>query len=130
MKTRVRFHLGKGEHYRHWQVTRGDEVAFYDPFEVRLKMTGCRLKSRRKTADRIHAGENKAVCAWISCESVEVAPPREEAVADPATLLFYNPRFCPFWTSMGGIENLDGVEFEEVTSYGKALVAVGRKDAA
>ncbi|WP_287710077.1 hypothetical protein, partial [Microcystis sp. M086S1] len=36
MKTIVRFHLRRGEHYRHWQVKRGSEVRYYCPIAPRI----------------------------------------------------------------------------------------------
>lgn len=132
MKTRVRFHLGRGEHYQKWQVSRGGEVTFYDPSTVCLKMKGCQLKNHRKVAEQIYSGENKTVCAWINCEQVEVAPPQKNAVKGPAALLTYNPKVRPHWSSASApsVENLDGAEFGEITSHGRALVAVRRKAAA
>ena len=63
MTTTVRFHLAKGEHYRHWQVKRGAEVHYYDPAQYNLILWGCRLRNHAKTAQKIHDGANKSV--WL-----------------------------------------------------------------
>ena len=41
---KVRFHLGRGEHFMHWQV-KSDEgvVSYVDPQDNQLAMLGCKL---------------------------------------------------------------------------------------
>ena len=67
---KVRFHLAKGKFYKCWQVTspNGDKD-YYDPETHNLFMWGCNLRNQRKTAEKIHSGEHKTVCAWVECDT-------------------------------------------------------------
>jgi hypothetical protein len=116
---RVRFHLALGENYRMWQI-RGPEQVFYaDPVRVSLRMTNCRLRNQRGTANKIFAGEDKTVCAWVECESVSV----EDRIYHRGLQrqLIYNPRVKPYWTSSEDNTNLDGAEFPLVFSRDRSL---------
>ena len=94
MNTTVRFHLARGEYYRHWQVKCGLEVNYYDPSPYSLILWNCRLQNHTKTAQRIRDGANKSVCAWVECEMVEihVGYPQEVIAAGE---IAYSPRVTP-----------------------------------
>ena len=113
MKYKVRFHLGKGQYYRHFQVTSSDgERSYYDPEMSYLYMENARLYNNCKVAQRIHGGRNKTVCSWIECDNVKATgllgslfsddPIPDE---DGKTELKYNPRNNPHWLENG--ENVD-----------------------
>ena len=75
---KVRFHLGAGENFMKWQVKSPDgTVKFYKPEEVGILMTGCFLRNQKGTAEKIHAGANKTVCAWVEAQLVSVVPATE-----------------------------------------------------
>lgn len=118
VSTTVRFHLARGEHYRHWQVKRGSEVHYYDPSLYSLILWGCRLQNHVKTAQKIHDGANKSVCAWVECEMVEVHTdyPQEVIAAGEIT---YNPRVTPHWIRDG--EACDKAEFHQMITYQNRL---------
>jgi hypothetical protein len=120
---RVRFHLALGENYRMWQI-RGPEQVFYaDPDTVSLRMTNCRLRNQRGTANKIFAGEDKTVCAWVECETVHVGVCVADQY-DAGQQLIYNPRCQPFWTSPETGANLDGERFPTILSQGRSLFEV------
>lgn len=122
-KVRVRFHLGAGEHYQHWQIRLADgRVEYIDPDHADIVMFGCRLRNQRHAAARIHAGENKAVCAWVECESVSVFPPQ---YGQPGDWVGFNPRVAPHWRDASGAD-LDGQRFASITSQGRHLFIDGR----
>jgi hypothetical protein len=124
---RVRFHLGKGEHYQHWQVRWPDgRREYHKPDEVSLIMFGCRLRNHRRTAQRIHAGEHKKVCAWVEAEQVHVCEPiaRFWPGLDGRGIAF-NPRVAPHWADEAG-RDIDGSRYEAVLSSGRRL-AVGKE---
>tara|TARA_B100000214_G_scaffold324720_1_gene261862 strand:- start:2248 stop:2640 length:393 start_codon:yes stop_codon:yes gene_type:complete len=111
MKYKVRFHLGQGQNYRHWQVTSPDGTReFYDPEEYIIRMENARLHNNCKVAEQIYKGRNKTVCAWIVCENVVVKSLLSYLFSEsPSSAgkpeLIYNPRKNPHWLENG--ENVD-----------------------
>ena len=112
-KYKVRFHLGKGPNYRHWQVIspKGDRT-FYDPDETFIFMENAKLHNNCKTARQIHAGRNKTVCARITCDNLEARGIlnylfSESPSPTGKTQIHYNPRKNPHW-----IENGENVDFK------------------
>lgn len=102
---KVRFHLGLGSHYRHWQVVGPKGVEYYDPQENSLTLLDCKLRNHSGVARKIHDGANKSVCAWVDCAEVFVS-----GVCNPPGLpLFYDPRVAPHWRNLGG-DNIDNAE--------------------
>lgn len=121
---RVRFHLGRGEHYRQWQVRHDDgRVEYLDPYKVSLILTGCRLRNRRGTAQAIHAGENKSPCAWVEADDCYPTVPitRFWSGLDGRQIAF-DPRVAPHWRDERG-EDIDGRRYAAVVSSGRRLAA-------
>lgn len=131
---KVRFHLGAGEHFQHWQVTNKatGEVAYYDPSVTRLQMSDATLRNQPGTARKIHQGANKSVCAWIDCKSVLVVPLGEalmrscELALDtfviagtPLPTVRFNPKVAPHWVDGDG-------NFSDLCRYDN-LFTVGRR---
>jgi hypothetical protein len=119
---RVRFHLSKGDNFRKWQIRHPDGTkTYHDPAETTLIMAGCYLRNSRRIADRIHAGANKSVCAWVLCRDVTVRPHSWEPQADnlPGEVRF-NPRVLPHWHDRSGTD-IDGTRFYCVMSHGRDL---------
>lgn len=114
----VRFHLGRGENYQKWQVSENGEVRYYDPDGTTLRMTNCRLRNRQGTAQRIFSGDNKTVCAWVACDTVE-ADPRPSQAPEGWSRVSYNPRVAPNWIAGG--RNCDGEQVPELVSAGRGL---------
>ena len=99
MKYKVRFHLGRGPHYKHWQIRCGKElVAYVHPSET-LLLFGSKLKNRALTAKRIFEGGPKTVCAWIECDSVARVTVEDSgwSVLDGSDYFQFNPRHYPAW---------------------------------
>lgn len=117
---RVRFHLGAGKHFGHWQIRSGDRVEYVDPATASLVMRGCRLVNAPRVAKRIHAGAHKTPCAWIECERVESRP--SQAVT--GEVVRYNPRVAPNWTFRGS--NADGTTFALLQTCGRSVLATGQ----
>jgi len=114
-KYKVRFHLGKGENFRHFQITLPDgERRFYDPEDYHLVMTDARLHNNCKVAEQIFAGRNKTVCSWIICDSVEIVSmidylfnPEKIPKGEGYNELKYNPKVNTHW-----LENGKNVDFK------------------
>jgi hypothetical protein len=117
---KVRFHLARGENYMKWQISKDKEKPNYvDPDQFRIVMKGCLLKNNKRLAKEIHQGQNKKVCAWILCESIELF---DTMGSTPTGMkITYNPRRNPFWTD--GISNLDDRRCSQISSKGRELFA-------
>jgi len=121
MVVKVRFHLGQGPHYQHWQITHADgSKEYHHPETTQLRLSVCRLHNQPSTARRIHEGANKTVCAWISCQKVEVLPLlTPPSASDFSESIAYNPRVAPHWRHHG--QNADGRHYAELHTAGRAV---------
>ena len=120
---RIRFHLAKGEHFMHWQVKNLDtkEVNYYDPAEYSLSLSNCTLKNQRATAEKIHAGENKSVCAWINADHVTVQVEAcRLATIKGQDRFMYNPRRATYWMDHEG-RNMDNMSFTDLVTVGRTV---------
>lgn len=119
---RVRFHLAQGEHFMHWQVKNLDTgvVSYYNPDKFHLVMSSCTLKNSRATAEKIHAGQNKSVCAWINAKHVTAVSLRYPDPIEAENRVSYNPRIAPYWTDSEG-RNIDGMSFSLLETSGKTV---------
>lgn len=121
---KVRFHLGAGEHYMHWQIKDRENVEYYNPSKYHLSMQGCKLINVRKIAEKIFNGENKDVCAWIDCISVGIYSIEGDLpIEENFHSIEYNPRKLPHWYSDRYGYNIDGEVFGEVLTNGRKLFA-------
>lgn len=118
---KVRFHLAKGKFYKCWQVTspNGDKD-YYDPETYNLFMWGCTLRNQRKTAEKIHSGEHKAVCAWVECDTFGATSKYLGNVPDDAVKVSYNPRKKPYWVDSQGV-NVDDMKYNFIYSVNTDL---------
>jgi hypothetical protein len=95
---KLRFHLANGPHFMHWQLTSpSGEVTYHDPKTFRCMLVGTKLKNRRATAEKIHAGSNKTVCAWIEAEHFFLQDEFPEVKKELMPQVRYNPRVKPHW---------------------------------
>ena len=119
-KIKVRFNLGRGENYMKWKLQFETHSEYYSPEEYNLAMFGCTLRNSKKTAQKIHSGAHKTVCAWILCDQVfltqNIQLPEVEAE------LKYNPRFKPNWVA--GDADADNASFDKIYSQGRRLFSV------
>lgn len=95
---KVRFHLGRGKHFMHWQVKSSEGVVSYvDPQDNQLALVGCKLSVQPTAAQKIHDGANKTVCAWIECEEVQVLSVDRIKPNQQDYRISFNPRVSPNW---------------------------------
>jgi hypothetical protein len=146
-KIKVRYNLGRGKNYMKWKIESKSGVEYHSPQDVQLIMHNCILKNNKKLAKRIYEGENKSVCSWIICESIQInyfqplvngfknkvlisgltndTMAFEKEWIEKSPQLKYNPKVFPYWqVDIGGkmIEySLDDISFQEITSIGKNL---------
>jgi hypothetical protein len=89
----VRFHLGKGPNFKHWQIKimQGRKKLgeyYYDPTYYQLEMLGCKLVNKVNKAKKVHAAGVKDVAGWVECEEVRI---NNEIGVDNLEKLYYNP---------------------------------------
>ena len=75
----VRFHLQRGEFYRHWQIKDLKDKSigpeYFDPLKYQLFLTDCELVCNERKAKQVYARGVKDVCGWIKCSNVYVSDP-------------------------------------------------------
>lgn len=118
-KVKLRFHLGHGPHFMHWQLTTAQGVEYINPSDVSIILTNCYLRNQKGAAQKIHDGAKKTVCAWVEAEGVTIGP-LGNPCGEP---LEYNPRVAPNWRMMG--DNVDGKVVQCVVTSGPKLFAQG-----
>ncbi len=117
---KVRFHLGPGENYKHWQVrnTFTNSVEYYDPNKVQILLSKCVLKNELKTAEKVFAEQKRDVCGWVQCENIEVSL---NFVKPSGRRLLYDPKINPHWQYEDIPDNLDRMTFENLITFGKGI---------
>ena len=119
--TKLRFHLGKGKHFMHWQISHTDNknVYYYIPEYVQIEMLNCKLINSPSTAEKIYVGKTaKTPIAYVQCEKIEV-----DAIikpVDPKERLTYNPKTAPNWFDTKG-NNIDNFVFEKLVTFGRGV---------
>lgn len=115
---KVRFHLGSGRHFRHWQVIGPAGVEYHDPAEASLILRGCSLKNRRGVAEKVLESQKRDVCGHVLCESVE----RVEGILPPeGRVVHFDPKVAPYWTVEDHEGPQDGLEIAVLESSGRRL---------
>jgi len=95
----VRFHLGGGANYLHWQVKvmcgrKRVDVYYVDPAEHQLEMVGCKLVNRPNKAKQVFEAGVHDVSGWVKCDRVVLT---EKTPVDDLEKLYYNPIRDPYW---------------------------------
>ena len=132
----VRFNLGRGDNFRKWQIksynSRGKMLGqiHLDPNEHMLTMINATLHNKRKVAEKIFAGSNKSVCAWVRCDKMYFTKRMLDETPEYWKLLNkfavrYNPRVNPFWEFKG--HDVDGQTFDKLYST-KNLIYASNSD--
>jgi hypothetical protein len=115
---KVRFNLSRGVNYLKWKIEYPDgNVMYYHPTGVQLVMGECTLKNYKKTAEKIHNGANKSVCAWVLCKTLDLK--FDNFITDNTTQIKYNPRVQPNWMVNGEVS--DGKKLDSIHSIGYSL---------
>lgn len=120
---KVRFHLAKGDNYMKWQVfdLKSGVKTYHDPDTTTIIMHDCKLGNHPKTAQKIHEGANKTVCAWVASEDVLVSD--HDGATSPSKRLThykYNPRKNPHWFT-DTMSNADGLTFKTMMTHGRKI---------
>ena len=121
----VRFHLGRGENYLHWQVKamcgrKKLQEFYYNPAQYQLEMIGCKLVNQVNKAKKVHAAGRKDVAGWVRCDTVMI---NNEIGVDNLEKLYYNPIKDIYWRreSDSGEFAWDDSEYSTLITNGKQV---------
>jgi hypothetical protein len=121
---RVRFHLGAGKNYMHWQIKdmQTKEVFYRDPKNSQLELIGCRLVNNTSKAKKVFAAGKKDVCGWVECEEI-ICHSGGKYLAYFLERLHFNPILNPNWRreSDDGDYVWDNAHFNSLLTDGKTL---------
>jgi hypothetical protein len=119
---KVRFNLGRGDNFKKWKVTGPDkEVQYLDPEKVSLVLIKSTLFNKKASAEKIHNGHNKFVCAWVKCEDLQITD--KYKFNDNLTEISYNPKVAPHWQDVQG-KDIDGKYFGTLRTLGNKVFEV------
>lgn len=109
----LRFNLGAGKNFMKWKLTdkRTRKALYFDPNTTRFTMFDCKLVNQKATANKIHAGQHKAVCAWLEFNNYTT----ELSITPSRRAVEYNPRIAPHWRNARN-ENIDGMFYKTLTT--------------
>lgn len=121
---KVRFHLGAGKHFKHWQIRSECGVSYYWPIEVQLFLFGCVLKSNKKKAYKVYAEQVRDVCGWVEAETIRVEAMTfayEPIPVEGLPRISYDPKVTPYWKVEGDSDNYEMLRVQRVVSNGNKL---------
>ena len=121
---KVRFHLGAGKHFKHWQIRSECGVSYYWPIEVQLFLFNCVLKSNKKKAYKVYAEQVRDVCGWVECDNVKVEDMTfayEPITVEGLPRITYDPKVTPYWKVEGDSDNYEMLRVQRVVSNGNKL---------
>ena len=117
---KVRFHLGAGKNFRHWQVRQPGRVEYFNPAEVQLVLVNCRLRSILSAAKRVQERQVRAVCGWVECEWFTSFVTASMAIHG-LPRASYDPKADPFWRVEGDPTPHDGLRVGSMVSEAARL---------
>lgn len=119
---KVRFNLGKGPRFMTWKITFPDgHHEYLQPDEVTLILIKAKLKNQRGTAEKIHEGANKRVCAWVECEDLKIKD--KYRFSENLSEISYNPRIAPYWRDTKG-NDVDNSYYGTMRTLGNKVFEV------
>lgn len=124
MKYKIRFHLGKGKNYKHWQVTSLGEgerkVEYLDPGIHNIVMHDCQLRNVPKIAKKVFATQKRNVCGWVECKKLEIT----QEAPETGEMLVFDPKIKTNWFGEDG-RNLDETKWKMLIARGKRVFRPG-----
>ena len=124
----VRFHLGAGQHYKHWQVKHYDgptllATSYWNPDHYQILMAECQLANRPKKAEQVFNSQRRDVCGWIKCYSLVINKIDLCGVVDvdKMPMVVYDPKVQKHWHFENQISDIDCKVFDRLITYGKRV---------
>tara|TARA_Y100000592_G_scaffold79405_1_gene125214 strand:+ start:116 stop:448 length:333 start_codon:yes stop_codon:yes gene_type:complete len=106
-----------------WQVFDKQENTkdYFDPDSKSIFMKNCELGNHPTTAQKIYDGENKTVCAWVSCDDYQVWDNDRFTLSTNAMTHYkYNPKKNPHWFT-DNHDNRDGLKLDTMITQKRAV---------
>lgn len=125
----VRFHLGEGKCYKHWQIKvfdsnkDGYEVLYYDPAQYQLTLSECQLINKPNKAKKVFNSQKRDVCGWVKCYNILVTDITifEPKTIDNRRMVVYDPKIRTHWHYENCETDIDCRIFEKLTTIGKRI---------
>ena len=123
----VRFHLQRGQYYKHWQIKDLDDkdvqIEYIDPYRYQLFMVDCELVCNENKARAVHSRGVKDVCGWIKCGHVYW---HDTSVRIPINVegfshIYFNPIVDPNWKMTGLDYPINGLKIDELVTCGNKV---------
>ena len=98
---KVRFHLGAGEHYKHWQIRtprkgQTDLVEYEDPSKVQLELVNCTLRNKTSVAKKVLSSQVRDVCGWVECTHI-ITTYIDPITVEGLSRVTYDPKINLHW---------------------------------
>ena len=126
-KYKVRFHLGAGEHFMHWQIKAWDgSVKYVDPAKYDIEMLGCTLVNKINKARKVHNAGVKDVCGWVECENFFIHRAGTFPIYHELERLHFNPIRDVHWRrdDDAGDFAWDGCWFDSLITQDKGVYVI------
>jgi hypothetical protein len=121
----IRFHLGAGQHYKHWQVKSASGVVYYDPKEYSLVMSDCVLKNNRNKAEKIFESKRRDVCGFVRCYNYRIIDlcQSDYMFLEPGVKfeLMFDPKIAPYWRKHNDPNAYDGMTYSTLVTNGRRV---------
>lgn len=121
----VRFHLGRGQHYKHWQVKSSDGVSYYDPKIYSLIMKDCLLKNNRNKAEKVFESKRRDVCGFVRClnYTVVVKEYTDYMFLEPEVKfeIMFDPKVAPYWRKHNSPNAYDNMTYSTLVTNDKRV---------
>ena len=123
----VRFHLGRGPNFRHWQVrnlsNKSSAPLFLDPSEFQLHLHNCKLVCSESKAKKVFSSGVKDVCGWIRCDSFDVVDVSQTAPDEVVGLdrVSFNPIIDTEWRVEGRSGSFNNQDVGELVTSGSRV---------
>ena len=122
---KVRFHLGAGEHYKHWQIRtprkgQSDLVEYEDPSKVQLELVKCTLRSKTGVAKKVLSSQVRDVCGWVECKHI-ITTYLDPITVEGLSRVTYDPKINPYWKIEGDSDNYETMLVAELVTSGNRL---------
>jgi len=114
----VRFHLGAGQHFKHWQIKQFGEnkqILYFEPTH-QLVLHNCTLVSKLNKAKQVLDSQKRDVCGWVKCDKFEV---KDYISIDNLKPVIYDPKISIHWTMDG--ECVDNTKIEKLCTHNRRL---------
>jgi hypothetical protein len=123
----VRFHLGRGPHYKFWQIKnlkdKSEAPLYLNPEKFQLYLYNCKLVCKESHAKKVFEAGIKDVCGWVQCETFGVyeLEHNEPQSIEGFRRVYFNPIVDTNWRVEGYDNSFNNAHFEELLTSGSRV---------